>query len=281
MNVDFHSHSTASDGMLAPAEVGARAKAHGVTHWALTDHDVLSGLAQAAEAAHDLGIAFFPGVEISVTWRGQTIHIVGVDVDPANDTLRAGVATTRSSRRARADRIAHKLRALGVEDAHRACDYAEDPDLISRTHFARFLVDRGFAVNIDDAFARYLGTGRAAYVSQQWAQLHDAAQWIGAAGGIAILAHPGRYKLSAAAMDQLIEEFKAAGGRGIEVVTGSHSPDQYALYAALARSRGLLASRGSDFHGAQESRVDLGELPALPGGIEPVWAALGARGARA
>jgi len=275
MNPDLHCHSTASDGTLAPAELARRAHAHGVTHWALTDHDVIRGVKEAGDAARSLGLRFFPGVEISVTWRAQTLHIVGLGIDPDNAALTEGIAATRSSRRARAGRIADKLRAIGIAGADQAYSYAEDPDLISRTHFGRFLVERGHAQDISDAFERYLGTGKPAFVPQHWALLEQAVNWISGAGGVAVIAHPGRYKLSADALDQLIDEFKAAGGRAIEVVTGSHSPDQYELFAALARHRGLLGSRGSDFHGPQESKFDLGQLPALPAGVQPVWSVLG------
>jgi predicted metal-dependent phosphoesterase TrpH len=273
LNIDLHCHSTASDGTLAPEELARRAHARGVTHWALTDHDVTTGLEAAGEASRALGIAFVPGVEISVTWHAQTVHILGLAVDPAEAQLTAGIAATRSSRRARAALIAEKLAALGIDGALDAYEYAEDPDLIGRTHFARLLVDRGHAAHIGDAFNRYLGAGKPACVPQCWARLADAVRWIRAAGGLAVIAHPGRYRLSAGALDRLIEDFKAAGGRGIEVVTGSHSPDQYALFAALARSRGLLASRGSDFHGPEGSKADLGGLPPLPPGVEPVWSA--------
>src|SRR3974390_2791995 len=273
MNVDLHCHSTASDGTLPPGELARRAHARGVTHWALTDHDVLHGLEEAGEAARALGLTFVPGVEISVTWRAQTVHIVGLGIDPLDPALLAGTAATRSSRRGRAVRIAEKLRAVGIPGAEEAYGYAHNPDLISRTHFARFLVDRGHVGSMNDAFERYLGAGKAAYVPQQWAAVSQAVGWIRGAGGVAVIAHPGRYRLSPAALDQLIEEFAAAGGCAGGVGTGSHSPGQDALFGALARSRSLLGSRGSDFHSPKEGKLDLGEMPPLPPGVEPVWSA--------
>jgi hypothetical protein len=275
MNVDLHCHSTASDGTLSPTALAQRAAAGGVTHWALTDHDVLAGLAEARAAAFACGIAFVPGVEVSVTWRGQTIHIVGLGVDPDNPTLAAGVAATRGSRQARAARMGERLDALGMPGALAgALALVDDPDLVSRTHFARYLMAQGHARVMGEVFDRWLGDGKPAYVAQQWAELDDAVAWIRAAGGSAVIAHPGRYRLSHGAMDALIAQFRAAGGVGIEVVTGSHSTDEYATYAALARQHHLLASRGSDFHSPEESRIDLGALPPLPAGVEPIWSIL-------
>lgn len=271
MNLDLHCHSTASDGVLAPAELAAAAARNGVEVWALTDHDVLGGLAEARSAAQMHGVQFVDGVEISVTWRGQTIHIVGLDIDPSNETLAQGVAQTRSSRRRRAERIAAALAEVGIEGAlEGAYRYAETPDLIARTHFARYLVERGVAKDVHSVFQRYLATGKPGYVAQQWAELSDAVKWIRAAGGFAVIAHPGRYNLSREALYALLEEFKSAGGVGIEVITGSHSPDQFIEYAHVARQFGLLASRGSDFHGPYESRYELGKLPLLPADLPSV-----------
>jgi predicted metal-dependent phosphoesterase TrpH len=271
MNFDLHCHSTASDGTLGPSALAARAAANGVEVWALTDHDVLGGLAEARAAAERHGMRFIDGVEISVTWRGQTIHVVGLDVDPTHDLLVAGVRATRGSRRARAERIARELAAEGIPDAlEGALGYADDPDLVGRTHFARYLVELGVAGDVREVFQRFLVAGKPGYVPHNWADLADAVHWIRSAGGHAVIAHPGRYKLSAAALESLIDEFQAAGGVAIEVVTGSHSPDQYGHFAALARKHGLHGSRGSDFHGPEESVIDLGMLPPLPAGVRPV-----------
>jgi 3',5'-nucleoside bisphosphate phosphatase len=269
--------------MLGPRALAERAAEHGVTHWALTDHDTLGGLEEAGAAATRLGLVFVPGVEISASWRGQTLHVVGLGIDPQAPALIDGLAANRAGRHGRAARIAEKLAGLGIPASlEGALARAEDPELISRTHFARFLVDEGRCADLGEAFARFLGAGRPAYVAQPWAELSEAVGWIIAAGGVAVLAHPGRYRLSAGALGQLIGEFAAAGGRAIEVVTGSHSPDQFALFAALATQHGLLGSRGSDFHGPGLGRCELGAVPPLPASVSPVWRALpqplGARG---
>ena len=271
-NFDLHCHSTISDGVLAPAEIVRRAAANGVTVLALTDHDELDGLGQAAEAAQADGIRFVPGVEISVTWAELTIHIVGLGIDPANEALGAQLAHLRASRGRRAERIAAEFDRLGIPGTLQgAYGYAENPKLIGRAHFARFLVDCGVSRDVASVFRHYLVRGKPGYVPQQWADLADAVAWIRASGGRAVVAHPGRYKLSREELRRFLAEFKAAGGEGIEVVTGSHSPDQYATFARLAREFEFLASRGSDFHGPEESHVDLGRLPPLPADLKPVW----------
>ncbi|WP_092971525.1 3',5'-nucleoside bisphosphate phosphatase [Ralstonia sp. NFACC01] len=271
-NADLHCHSTVSDGMLAPQEVAARAAAHGVTLWALTDHDEVGGQAAAREAATALGMDYLSGVEISVTWAGRTLHIVGLGIDPDNADLVQGLERTRSGRCARAEDISAALAKLGIEGAYEgALGYAGNPDMVSRTHFARFLVEHGHCRDIHEVFDRYLGDGKPGYVPHRWARLADAINWIKGAGGVAVMAHPGRYTLSLVEHSALFDEFKALGGEGVEVVTGSHTPDQYALYADVARRYGLLASRGSDFHGPGEGRVELGTLPPLPDNLTPVW----------
>lgn len=271
-NIDLHCHSNVSDGTLTPAAVAARAHANGVHVWALTDHDELDGIAEAREAAGDLGMHYVPGVEISVTWAGQTIHIVGLRIDETNDTLIKGLAATRGGRAQRAEEMARQLATVGIPGAFEgALQFVGNPDLISRTHFARFLVESGVCADVPDVFKHYLIEGKPGYVPHRWASLKDSVQWIRGAGGIAVIAHPGRYKFTDLQFDAFVEEFKQAGGSGIEVVTGSHTPDQYEYYARVAQSRGLLASRGSDFHGPGESRVELGDLPLLPALVTPVW----------
>ena len=271
-NFDLHCHSTASDGVLGPRALVERAAANGVAVLALTDHDELTGLAAAADAARASGIRFVPGVEISITWGGISIHIVGLGIDPENVTLDSNLAYVRSSRGRRAEKIAAEFDSLGIpgslEGAHA---YAENPNAIGRAHFARFLVERGIAPDVATVFRHYLVRGKPGYVPHQWADLADAVAWIRAAGGRAVVAHPGRYKLSRAELRRFLVEFRGAGGEAIEVVTGSHSPDQYLEFARLARELGFLASRGSDFHGPDESIVDLGRLPPLPHDLKPVW----------
>jgi hypothetical protein len=272
MNADLHCHSTVSDGQFAPAEVARRAHAGGVTLWALTDHDEVGGQAEARAAATALGMRYLSGVEISVTWASRTVHIVGLNVDPENTTLVEGLARTRNGRAARAEAIGEQLATLGIPDAYAgALRYVSNPDMISRTHFARYMVESGYAESTQDVFTRYLGDGKPGYVSHRWSKLSDAVQWIKTAGGEAVVAHPGRYAYTPVEFDAFFGEFIDLGGKAIEVVTGSHTPDQYREYADVARRFGFEASRGSDFHAAGEGRVDLGSLPPLPADLTPVW----------
>ena len=271
MIFDLHCHSNVSDGALPPAEVARRAARNGVEVWALTDHDQLGGLAQAREAARAEGMHFIDGVEISVTWRGSTVHVLGLRIDPANETLALGLARVRSGRIERAKRMARELEQAGINGTFEgALRHAENPAMVSRTHFARFLADIGAVEDLKDAFRKYLVPGKPGYVPHQWAVLADAVRWICGAGGHAVLAHPGRYGLSAAAMDALLAEFRTAGGEAIEVVTGSHSPEHYRHFGAIATKLRLAASRGSDFHGWREG-AEFGTLPALDPALRPVW----------
>lgn len=278
LNADLHCHSDVSDGTLPPEEVAARAHAAGVRLWALTDHDELGGQARAAEAAARLGLAYLPGVEISVTFAGETVHVVGLGFDPADRALQDGLAATRGGREQRARAMAEGLAQAGIAGAFDgALRYVGNPDLISRTHFARFLVDSGVCQDVPEVFRRFLTEGRPGYVPHRWAALGDAVRWITQAGGVAVIAHPGRYKFSANEEYALFSEFRAHGGRGVEVVTGSHRPADYDKYADLALEFDLLASRGSDFHSPDESRIGLGGLPPLPARLTPVWDALADR----
>lgn len=273
LNADLHCHSCRSDGTLAPAQLVERAVAGGVELFALTDHDELSGVAEAREAARDHRLPFVAGVEVSVTWGGETIHVVGLKVDADDPALLAGLAATRAGRDGRGREMAAQLEAAGLQGAYEgAMAFAGNPALLSRTHFARWLVERGVCGNVRDVFERFLVAGKPGYVEHRWAAMDQAVGWIRAAGGIAVLAHPGRYRLGEAALGELIAHFRRAGGEGIEVVCGSHGKDQYARFARIARELGLRASRGSDFHSPAESRTALGALPPLPEGLDPVWA---------
>lgn len=278
-NADLHCHSTCSDGTLSPSAAAARAHARGVDLWALTDHDVVDGLAEAAAAARGLGLAFLTGVEISVSFAGETIHIVGLGFDADDAALRAGIARTRGGRRERAQEMSDGLAAVGIcgaFDGTLRC--VGNPELISRTHFARWLVERGVCADTAEVFRRYLVEGKPGFVAHRWASLGDAVRWIVDAGGIAVIAHPARYsRLAPSAEFALFSEFVTHGGRGVEVVTSAHSGADATRYAGMAREFGLLASRGSDFHAPGESRAEFGALPALPAGLTPVWAALEGR----
>lgn len=272
INADLHCHSLMSDGTLSPSAVVERAAAQGVEMLALTDHDNLAGLGEAAARAAELGLPFVPGVEVSVTWGGETIHVVGLNVDPQDATLEEGLARTRGGRDARAVEIGEQLAAVGIPGAYEgALRYVGNPALVSRTHFARFLVERGFCRDVSDVFSRFLVEGRPGFVPQRWAAMDEAVEWILRAGGQAVLAHPGRYRLDRVQHHAMISDFRDAGGVAIEVVSGSHTVAQYAEYARVAVEFGLLASRGSDFHGPGESHVELGQVPPLPDSVVPVW----------
>ena len=275
LNADLHSHSRFSDGTLSPSALAERASTNGVELWALTDHDETRGLAEAAEAANALGMGFVNGVEISVTFAGETVHIVGLGFDATHPDLQAGLAHTRGGRLARAKGMADGLAKVGLHGAFEgALRYVSNPDLVSRTHFARWLVETGACSDTGAVFRRYLTEGKPGFVPHRWAGLGDAVAWITRAGGLAVIAHPGRYKFSVNEEFALFSEFKAHGGQGVEVLTGSHGQADTAKYSAMALELGLLASRGSDFHSPGESRIELGSLPDLPGTLTPVWQAL-------
>jgi len=281
MNADLHCHSTVSDGTLSPEDLAARAKANGVELWALTDHDEIGGQQRARAAALALGLPYLTGAEISVTFAGVTVHIVGLGFDADDAALRQGLAATRGGRRERALEMAASLAKVGIRGSFEgALQYVGNPELISRTHFARHLVETGVCSDTSEVFRKYLTEGKPGYVPHRWARLGDAVNWITGAGGIAVVAHPARYRFTANEEHALFTEFMAHGGRGVEVVTGSHSSLEATRYAEVALEYGLLASRGSDFHGPGESHMDLGGLPALPGTLTPVWTELQHRVAR-
>jgi predicted metal-dependent phosphoesterase TrpH len=272
VNADLHCHSTVSDGTLAPEVVAARAVANGVELWALTDHDEIGGIARARAAAQAGGMNYLTGVEISVTFADKTVHIVGLGFDETNPQLVAGLASVRGGRLARAHEMSDGLAKVGIKDVFEgALKYVGNPDLISRSHFARHLVSSGVCPDTNSVFRKYLTEGKPGFVEHRWAKLKDAVMWIVEAGGEAVIAHPGRYGFSPNAEYALFTDFKNFGGRGVEVVTGSHSEAEYLVYADMAKEFKLAASKGSDFHSPDESRIDLGTLPDLVGSLTPVW----------
>ena len=278
LNADLHCHSVVSDGTLTPEDLAARAKANGVELWALTDHDEIGGQHRAAAAAHSQGLAYLTGTEISVTFADTTVHIVGLGFDPDNTALAQGLAATRGGRGQRAQEMAAQLAQVGIAGAYEgALQFVGNPELISRTHFARFLVETKVCRDTAEVFRKYLIEGKPGYVPHRWATLGDAVRWITEAGGVAVIAHPARYKFTATEEYALFSEFKAHGGTGVEVVTGSHSAAEYLTYADMAQEFGLAASRGSDFHSPDESHTDLGALPLLPGHLTPIWETLAHR----
>ena len=282
INADLHCHSTISDGTLSPTTLAARARANGVQLWALTDHDEISGQREAATAAQAQGLDYLTGVEISVTFANTTVHIVGLGFDFDDAPLADGLQETRGGRGTRAQDMAQQLALAGIPGAYEgALRYAGNPQLISRTHFARYLVEQGVCHDTSEVFRRFLTEGKPGFVPHRWARLGDAVRWIREAGGVAVIAHPARYDLTPTEEYALFSEFSQHGGQAVEVVTGSHTPAEYAIYADMAREFGLAASRGSDFHSPQESHTDLGQLPPLPTGLTPVWELLQPRIVRA
>ena len=272
LNVDLHCHSTASDGLLPAAEVARRAAENGTDLLALTDHDDISGLPAARTVADQAGMRFINGVEISIEWHGLQVHIVGLNFDANDAALNAGLASIRGGRIERARRMSADLEKAGIAGCFDgAMRYAGNPNLISRAHFARYLVEAGVCKDMRSVFESYIVPGKPGYVDHHWPSLADALGWILGAGGVAVVAHPGRYKLSRTELRRFLDEFKGLGGQAIEVVSGSHSSDNVTTFTRLAQEYGFLASCGSDFHGPGESYVDLGKLAPLPAGLKPVW----------
>jgi predicted metal-dependent phosphoesterase TrpH len=268
---DLHNHSTASDGTLSPTELVEQSAAAGVRVMALTDHDTTEGIEEACRAAARLGIGLIPGVEISVTWQTQTIHILGLNVDIDNQRLQQGLAGLRAFRRRRAERIAEGLAKAGIPGTHEGARVLADGGLISRTHFARHLVKLGLAADERQVFKHFLVKGKPGYVAGQWADLADALEWIHQSGGQAVIAHPARYRMTRSKLRRLLQEFVKHNGAGIEVVSGSHSRDDYYAMAKHAQDFGLYASAGSDFHSPDYPWITLGKLPRLPDGCRPIW----------
>ncbi len=278
LNADLHCHSVVSDGTLTPEQLAARAKANGVELWALTDHDEVGGQDRALAAAQAAGMKYLTGVEISITFANKTVHIVGLGFDAHNEQLKQGLHQTRGGRGERAKEMSDGLAKVGIHGAYEgALKYAGNHELISRTHFARFLVETGACQDTNEVFRRFLTEGNPGFVPHRWASLKDAVQWIVQAKGMAVIAHPARYGFTPNEEFALFTEFKNHGGQGVEVVTGSHTPAEYVTYADMAKEFDLFASRGSDFHSPDESRIDLGTLPWLPGQLTPVWEPLADR----
>jgi 3',5'-nucleoside bisphosphate phosphatase len=278
INADLHCHSVISDGTLTPEVLAQRAKDNGVELWALTDHDELGAQSRAIEAARQVGLPYLTGTEISITFAGTTVHIVGLGVDHEEPALVEGLRATRGGRGQRAREMAADLARVGIPGVYEgALKYVGNPELISRTHFARYLVEIGACRDTNEVFRKYITEGKPGFVPHRWAALGDAVRWITQAGGAAVIAHPGRYGFTANEEFALFTEFKEHGGQGVEVVTGAHTSADYAKYADFCKEFDLVASRGSDFHSPEESHTDLGKLPDLPGQVTPVWELLQSR----
>lgn len=272
INYDLHSHSTASDGALSPTELVKRAKEQGVTALALTDHDTTLGLAEAISVAKEIELDFIAGIELSSTWKNRCLHIVGLDIDPDSQILLEGIKKQQNLRAERAKKIALKLEKKGISGAYDAVTEAVGQGgMITRSHFADFLLKENHVSKPQEAFDRYLGDRKSAYVATVWADLLDVVDWINEAGGVAVLAHPLRYKMTASWMRRLLAEFKEMGGAGIEVVTGRSSPEEIRISEMYVKKFELAASIGSDFHNPANQWVELGRLAPLPVGVRPIW----------
>ena len=268
---DLHSHSIASDGTLTPVELVQQAHAAGVQVLALTDHDTTDGIAAACTTADELGLQLVPGVEVSVSWQSMTAHILGLNIDPQCSALQSGLQRLQAARDWRAGEIGRRLGKAGIPGTFDGAAALTRGRIVSRTHFARFLVQQGHARNLREVFKRYLVHGKPGHVSGEWASLEEALDWIRQAGGLAVIAHPARYRMTASKLRRLVGEFRELGGAGLEVVSGSHTRANIHSMAALARTEDLLASRGSDYHGPENPWVKLGNLAELPAGCVPVW----------
>ena len=271
MQIDLHTHSIASDGRLSPADLVSRAVESGVKVLALTDHDGIDGLDEARRAAENAGIRFINGIELSVTWNKRTIHIVGLNFDQNFAPLQAGIKKLRDFREVRAKEMADKLEKSGISGAYDGAQNFSGGKMLGRMHFAQFLVASGHAKDIRQVFKRYLVANKPGHVSGAWASLEDAVSWITGAGGIAVIAHPARYKLTRSKLRKLIHDFVAVGGQGIEVVSGSHNVNEMKTMACHADDFDLYASSGSDFHDPDFPWTRLGKLPDLPHKCKPVW----------
>ncbi len=272
---DLHSHSTVSDGALSPPELVQRAYEQGVTALAITDHDTTAGFGEANGAASKIGIRLIAGIELSVSWQNKSFHVVGLNIDPYNPALLEAARTIQAIRIERAERIAAKLEKKHIPGALEAVVRAAGDGMITRTHFADFLVSQFHVSTQQEAFDRYLAKGKPAYAATEWAEMELAINWINQAGGVAVLAHPLRYKLTANWMKKLLTVFRSAGGQGIEVVTGRCNADEIKRVADYAARFDLAGSAGSDFHSPANAWVELGRLSSLPANIKPVWELFG------
>ena len=274
LNIDLHTHSNCSDGSLSPAALIARAAQAGVEVLALTDHDTVAGLEEAERAAREHRLHLVPGVEISVCWLTLDIHVLGLWIDPCESALHSMLEHQGDLRRARMAKICARLAKLRLPGAKLLAAVQAHAALPTRAHLAQALIAGGHVPNADAAFRNYLGRGKPAHVAPEWPALDQVVSCIRAAGGVAALAHPLRYAISAGARRRLISDFVAAGGGALEVVTGG-SIQHVDSCAALARNHGLMGSVGSDFHNPQAAWNPLGRSLKLPDCIAPVWRSFG------
>lgn len=272
--IDLHAHSNASDGVLTPSELVARAAQHGIEVLALTDHDTTAGIIEARQAAHRHGIGLVPAIEMSSAAGGKPLHVVGLGIDPDAAGLRRAIEGLRELRAERARRIGQKLARLGIPGAYEGACGEAGSTVPGRAHFARWLLSRGICADNAEIFSRLLGRGRPAYVATAWPELEDTVAGIREAGGVAVLAHPMRYKFTASWLRRIAARFRECGGGAMEVVIANQPQRDTATAADVARRCGLKGSVGSDFHAAGGYAPELGGFGALPPDIEPVWESL-------
>lgn len=269
LNADLHCHTTASDGKLTPTELVARAVEQGVELLSITDHDNFDGLAEAQQAVGD-SIALVSGIELSAVWQGMTIHIVGLDFDPAR--LHIAVERQKIARDARNIKIAEKLEKKGIKNAlEGAMGFATSDSILGRPQFAKYLVAAGYVTSEAEAFQRWLGAGKIGDVKTSWPDIQTVVTDITHAGGHAVIAHPHHYNMTNRKLGRFIDEFTACGGTGIEVCVSGMKPEQTNYFALLCERHGLMASRGSDFHTPDNPWVELGRIAALPERVTPIW----------
>lgn len=273
MIIDLHMHSNVSDGSLSPSELVHLAYDNGVQLMALTDHDSMDGVHQASAVAEELGMGFIPGVEVSTGWGGRVIHIVGLGLDASAAGVDAFFRDVCTKRDRRGQLIGERFASFGIQGAYEgALSLADNKDNLSRTHFARWLLKAGYVSQYQEAFDKYLKTGRPCCVEIDWPGLDEVVELIHSAGGMAVIAHPGRYAFSEDWMlDELFKKFQALGGEAIEVCSGSQTRDADQKFAEVARQMGFLASAGSDWHTHGGARPLPGHQSPIPEDLTPVW----------
>ena len=269
MNVDLHCHTTVSDGALSPAQLIALAVDREIDMLAITDHDSIDCYRQIDTARADLTL--ITGIELSTTWQGRSVHIVGLNIDLKNPALLEGVSQQSLARDQRAVKISQRLEKLGFENTLQGARSISNGGQIGRPHFAQHLVQIHAVTSVQQAFNKYLGSGKAGDIKEHWASLEDVISWIRNAGGVAVLAHPTKYKMTRTKLCLLIEDFIDAGGEAMEVISGAQNPSITGSMAALCHKYNLLASCGSDFHAPEQPWASLGHVPQLPSNCKPVW----------
>lgn len=268
---DLHTHTTASDGQLSPAALVIKAKTCGIDVLAITDHDTTAGISQAVDEADRQNINLLAGVELSVSWTDKNFHIVGLNIDPDNSALKKSLKTTKDLREQRAKEIGKRLDKHGVSNAYHEARELAGIHTITRSHFARVLVKQGFAKDCNEVFKKYLIHNKPGYVKTDWIDMETGIKLINESGGLAILAHPMRYNITASWLRRFLASFREAGGSGIEVVTGNSNADEIRTVASYATRFELTGSAGSDFHGFDNTWFQLGQLAPMPESVTPVW----------